>query len=156
MADLGRIWTLLVGINFQIGKLLLTSFDPVGDLQQPPRNTALHQVRTQLFINTQLSGKEFLATADEDVLFLFKYLLESWQEYLPLQMMQNSMHNKPGLAEHFSHFCHQTFLFRLLTASLAQFQTPRYLKHNKMMCEQKRKWMQKLLRCGNERRKWWI
>ena len=156
MADLGRIWTLLVGINFQICKLLLTSFDPVGDLQQPPPEYCTPSGSDPTFYKHPTFRKIVPGNSRWRFLFLYKYLLESWQEYLPLQMMQNSMHNKPGLAEHFSHFCHQTFLFRLLTASLAQFQTPRYLKHNKMICEQKRKWMPKLLRCANERRKWWI
>ena len=155
MTDLGRIWTLLgcSGSIFKLANSCSLVLTQLGTCSSSLR-ILLHSMRfrpNHLLVNTQFSWKEFL---EWQKMLLFKYLLESWQEYLPLQMMQNSMHNKPGLGENVSHFCLQTFLFRLLTASLAQFQTQRYLKHDKMLCEPKL--MRKLLRCPGERRNWWI
>ena len=129
---LGEFEICWIGINFQIGKLLLTSFDLVGDLQQPSWNIALDEVQPTFYKQPTLI--KTVARAKEEGFFVLisfgMWSSSSRQEYLSLQMIQNSMHNKQALAENFPNFCLQTFLKILFTTVLPQFQKQRYLKPN--------------------------
>ena len=69
---LGEFEICWIGINFQIGKLLLTSFDLVGDLQQPSWNIALDEVQPTFYKQPTLI-KRVARTKDEGF-FCFNFI----------------------------------------------------------------------------------